>query len=46
MPYIIPSVLGNFEATDYGMMPADTTGDGVPDTQCTFMYSKSRRIQF
>ena len=31
MPYIIPSVLGNFEATDYGMMPADTTGDGVPD---------------
>ena len=33
MPYIIPSVLGNFEATDFGMMPADTTGDGVPDTQ-------------
>ena len=31
MPYIIPSVLGNFEATDFGMMPADTTGDGVPD---------------
>ena len=31
MPYIIPSVLGNFEATDFGMMPVDTTGDGVPD---------------
>ena len=31
MPYIIQSVLGNFDATDYGMMPADTTGDGVPD---------------
>ena len=33
MPYIIPSVLGNFEATDLGMMPVDTTGDGVPDSQ-------------
>ena len=33
MPYIIPSVLGNFEATDFGMMPVDTTGDGVPDSQ-------------
>ena len=31
MPYIIQSVLGNFEATDFGMMPVDTTGDGVPD---------------
>jgi hypothetical protein len=35
MPYIIQSVLGNFEATDFGMMPVDTTGDGVPDTQVT-----------
>ena len=33
MPYIIPSVLGNFEATDYGMMPYDVDGDGVPDTE-------------
>ena len=33
MPYIIPSVLGNFEATDFGMMPVDTTGDGVTDIQ-------------
>ena len=33
MPYIIQSVLGNFEATDFGMMPVDTTGDGVTDTQ-------------
>ena len=33
MPYIIPSVLGNFEATDFGMMPVDTTGDDVPDSQ-------------
>jgi hypothetical protein len=31
MPYIIQSVLGNFEATDFGMMPVDTTGDGVLD---------------
>ena len=35
MPYIIQSVLGNFEATDFGMMPVDTTGDGEPDTQVT-----------
>jgi acetyl esterase/lipase len=33
MPYIIPSVFGNFEATDYGMMPVDTTGDGIPDIE-------------
>ncbi len=33
MPYIIQSILGNFEATDYGMMPVDSDGDGVPDME-------------
>jgi hypothetical protein len=33
MPYIIPSVMGNFEATDYGMMPYDSDEDGVPDME-------------
>jgi dienelactone hydrolase len=32
MPYIIQSVLGNFEGTDYGMMPMDLDGDGIPET--------------
>jgi len=31
IPYIIPSILGNFEATDYGYLPTDTDGDGIPD---------------
>ena len=31
IPYIIPSIMGNFEATDSGNMPVDVTGDGVPD---------------
>ena len=33
MPYIIPSIMGNFEATDYGMMPFDSDGDGIPDME-------------
>ena len=33
VPYIIPSILGNFEATDSGFMEVDTDGDGTPDTQ-------------
>ena len=33
MPYIIPDILGNFEATDTGYMPVDTDGDGIPDTE-------------
>jgi len=33
MPYIIPSIMGNFEATDYGMMPYDADGDGIPETE-------------
>ena len=33
VPYIIPSILGNFEATDSGFMEVDTNGDGTPDTQ-------------
>lgn len=31
MPYIIQSVLGNFEATDLGVLPTDVDGDGIPD---------------
>jgi acetyl esterase/lipase len=32
MPYIIPSIMGNFEATDYGVLPMDLDGDGIPET--------------
>lgn len=32
MPYIIQSVLGNFEATNAGVLPTDTDDDGIPDT--------------
>ena len=33
MPYIIPSIMKNFEGTDYGMMPYDSDGDGIPDME-------------
>jgi len=36
IPYIIPSIFGNFEATDFGMLPVDTTGDGIPDMEVPF----------
>lgn len=30
MPYIIPSIMGNFEGTDYGYLPMILEGDTVP----------------
>jgi dienelactone hydrolase len=36
MPYIIQSIMGNFEGTDTGMLPFDSDGDGIPDMEIPF----------
>ena len=36
MPYIIQSIMGNFDGTDYGMLPYDSDDDGIPDMEIPF----------
>jgi len=36
MPYIIQSIMGNFDGTDTGLLPFDSDGDGIPDMEIPF----------